>query len=256
MKRYLILLMVGVAISSQAENLYTFKDSNGQVLLTSIVNNGQSSKTINHAETETLKSEKQDDGGEYYTGDVSSDIEVLNQQAQQREDHLANSRYVFKDSKGQVLLTNVVNNGKPAGENFTRFTQKVKVTYYPDTNVHAYSSWYDITKQWENMTDKQILQSVENPTDKNGNALELSSDEKQRQLKYAKEYIYERNLAKKPAAKIGMTKNQVRNQTNWGEPNSINKTVTAYGTIEQWIYDDYQYLYFKNGKLTTIQTHE
>lgn len=138
MKRYLILLMVGVAISTQAENMYTFKDSKGQTLLTNVVNNGQSSKTINHAETETLKSEKQDDGGEYYTGDVSSDIEVLNQQAQQREDHLANlanNRYVFKDSKGQVLLTNVVNNGKPAGENFTRFTQKVKVTYYPDTQT-------------------------------------------------------------------------------------------------------------------------
>lgn len=49
--------------------------------------------------------------------------------------------YVFKDSKGQVLLTNVVNNGKPTGENFSKFTQTVKVTYYPDTNVHSYSNW-------------------------------------------------------------------------------------------------------------------
>lgn len=215
-----ILALCGIIVTSYAESIYTFKDSNGQVLLTSIVNNGQSSKTINHAETETLKSEKQDDGGEYYTGDVSSDIEVLKQQAQQREDRLANLAKKLS-------------------------SQSITETF----NLPKYS-------EWQNMTDKQILQSVENPTDKNGNALELSSDEKQRQLKYAKEYIYERNLAKKPAAKIGMTKNQVRNQTNWGEPNSINKTVTAYGTIEQWIYDDYQYLYFKNGKLTTIQTHE
>lgn len=182
MKRYLILLLTGVVISSQAENMYTFKDSNGQ-----------------------------------------------------------------------VLLTDVVNNGKPAGETFQKFAQTVKVTYYADTN--AYSFWHD-TEKWENMTDKQILQSVENPTDKDGNAVEISSDEKQKNLQYAKEYIYERNLAKKPATKIGMTKNQVRNHTNWGEPNSINKTVTAQGTFEQWVYDDFQYLYFKNGKLTTIQTHE
>lgn len=60
-------------------------------------------------------------------------------------------------------------------------------------------------------------------------------------------------LAKKPAAAIGMTKEQVRNKTNWGEPNSINTTTNKYGTHEQWVYRDYQYLYFDNGKLTTIQ---
>ncbi len=53
----------------------------------------------------------------------------------------AGNMYVFKDSKGQVLLTNVVNNGRPAGDNFQKFTQTVKVTYYPDTNVHSYSNW-------------------------------------------------------------------------------------------------------------------
>lgn len=53
----------------------------------------------------------------------------------------AGSMYTFKDSSGQVLLTNVVSNGKPIGENFQKFTQTVKVTYYADTNVHAYSNW-------------------------------------------------------------------------------------------------------------------
>lgn len=62
-----------------------------------------------------------------------------------------------------------------------------------------------------------------------------------------------RQLASKPSAAIGMTKEQVRNKTNWGEPNSINTTTNKYGTHEQWVYGDYQYLYFDNGKLTTIQ---
>lgn len=53
----------------------------------------------------------------------------------------AGNMYVFKDNKGQVLLTNVVQNGRPAGSNFQQFNQTVKVTYYADTNVHTYSNW-------------------------------------------------------------------------------------------------------------------
>lgn len=63
----------------------------------------------------------------------------------------------------------------------------------------------------------------------------------------------QRQLASKPDAAIGMSKSQVRNKTNWGEPKYINTTTNKYGTHEQWVYDDYQYLYFDNGKLTTIQ---
>lgn len=54
---------------------------------------------------------------------------------------VAGNMYVFKDNKGQVLLTNVVQNDRPAGSNFQGFNQKVKVTYYADTNVHTYSNW-------------------------------------------------------------------------------------------------------------------
>lgn len=53
----------------------------------------------------------------------------------------AGNMYVFKDSNGQVLLTNVVENDRPVGSNFSQFTQKVKVTYYADTNVHTYRNW-------------------------------------------------------------------------------------------------------------------
>ena len=113
---------------------------------------------------------------------------------------IAGNMYIYKDKGGQVLLHNV----NPSG-NFDKFTKKVKVTYYKDT--------------------EEGRQDVE----------------------------YKAQLAKKPAVAIGMTKSQVRNKTNWGEPNEINTTTNNYGTHEQWVYDDYQYLYFDNGKLTTIQ---
>ena len=63
----------------------------------------------------------------------------------------------------------------------------------------------------------------------------------------------QRKLASKPDAAIGMTAEQVKSKTSWGEPRYIKTTTNKYGTHEQWVYDDYQYLYFDNGKLTTIQ---
>ena len=69
-------------------------------------------------------------------------------------------------------------------------------------------------------------------------------------------YYYESNdinfpqKLKQPS--IGMTKSEAENST-WGRPNKINKTTTAYGTHEQWVYGNGKYLYFDNGKLTSIQ---
>lgn len=56
-----------------------------------------------------------------------------------------------------------------------------------------------------------------------------------------------------PGVKIGMTRKQVLEATNWGEPASINETVTSIGTREQWVYDVGQYLYFTNGRVTAVQ---
>lgn len=39
---------------------------------------------------------------------------------------------------------------------------------------------------------------------------------------------------------------------SWGKPNDVNKTTGSYGVHEQWVYYG-NYLYFENGKLTTIQ---
>jgi hypothetical protein len=52
--------------------------------------------------------------------------------------------------------------------------------------------------------------------------------------------------------RIGMTQKQVL-ASNWGRPDSINKTTGSYGTHEQWVYGGRNYLYFENGILTTIQ---
>lgn len=61
-------------------------------------------------------------------------------------------------------------------------------------------------------------------------------------------------IAKRPNARIGMTAKEVENKTNWGRPEKINRTITADGVTEQWIYGEGEYLYFHNGRLAAIQT--
>ncbi|UTO20610.1 hypothetical protein NGC85_05880 [Acinetobacter sp. Z1] len=55
--------------------------------------------------------------------------------------------------------------------------------------------------------------------------------------------------------KVGMTATQAE-KTTWGYPDKINKSTSATGVSEQWVYrrgNSSKYLYFQNGKLTTIQ---
>lgn len=57
---------------------------------------------------------------------------------------------------------------------------------------------------------------------------------------------------KKHGVTIGMTEYDVLH-SNWGKPTSINRTTNAYGVREQWVYGGGNYLYFKDGVLTSIQ---
>ncbi len=57
---------------------------------------------------------------------------------------------------------------------------------------------------------------------------------------------------------LGMTAEMVI--ASWGYPDDVNKSVTGYGTNEQWIYGDYDsieehFLYFDNGILTGWQEY-
>ena len=65
-----------------------------------------------------------------------------------------------------------------------------------------------------------------------------------------KEDEHQRSL---PGARLGMTQKQVIEKTNWGKPESINRSTGRWGVHEQWVYGGGNYLYFENGKLTSIQ---
>ena len=50
---------------------------------------------------------------------------------------------------------------------------------------------------------------------------------------------------------IGFTKKMC--EESWGKPSDINKTSGSWGVHEQWVYGYGSYLYFENGRLTSIQ---
>lgn len=52
---------------------------------------------------------------------------------------------------------------------------------------------------------------------------------------------------------IGMTQHEAI-LSSWGRPERVNKTVTPSGVTEQWVYGHGNYLYFRDGILTSIQT--
>ena len=58
--------------------------------------------------------------------------------------------------------------------------------------------------------------------------------------------------ANNPGVRLGMRAEQVMNKTNWGPPDSVNRTITKSGVHEQWVYRS-GFLYFENGALTAIQ---
>ena len=65
-------------------------------------------------------------------------------------------------------------------------------------------------------------------------------------------HIKVKGFSKKPEPSIGMTSKEVR-ASRWGSPDDVNKTTTASGITEQWVYSSGKYIYLDNGVVTTIQ---
>lgn len=71
-----------------------------------------------------------------------------------------------------------------------------------------------------------------------------------------RKYLAETEKRSSQGVRIGMSRERVR-QSSWGDPIQVNRTTTANGVNEQWVYGGYpiaiRYLYFENGNLTAIQ---
>jgi hypothetical protein len=106
--------------------------------------------------------------------------------------------------------------------------------------------YYNLSLLLEDSNGEQITFS-ENNVLKGNYFMFTKHDADNYKLKFG-EKIWNNILSGKVA--IGYTKEMC--ELSWGEPKKINETITAGGKSEQWVYKD-NYLYFNNGKLTSMQ---
>ncbi len=88
--------------------------------------------------------------------------------------------------------------------------------------------------------------------DENGKLVEIDDGKKETYTFLSISTEIPKEKKEKPEPAIGMTANEILN-SKWGEPKSKNKTTTAYGTSEQWVYSNYRYIYLDDGIVTAIQ---
>ena len=96
--------------------------------------------------------------------------------------------------------------------------------------------------------------TVDNPDYIHEENLAFFKKERQRYSKREKNELIEKKIAEKKEQNphLGMTKEQVES-SSWGKPKDINRTVSTYGSREQWVYGSGRYLYFEDGILTSFQ---
>ncbi len=128
-------------------------------------------------------------------------------------------------------------------------------------NAQNYSSAQTLLSTYKDLGNQTILDMYNNATNevnrieaerKAKEEAERKEREKKEAEEKAKREAEEKARKKSQGVTIGMSKQDVLD-SSWGEPLRINTTTTKYGVHEQWVYGGGNYLYFDNGKLTSIQ---
>lgn len=112
------------------------------------------------------------------------------------------------------------------------------------------------TKSLELLTNDYPDQQAKYASTKVKLEKEVANENRLHKLEYEKHLktLRQREAAERRSRGVilGMSPEEVR-ASSWGRPKSVNTTTGAYGTHEQWVYGGQNYLYFENGRLTTIQ---
>lgn len=168
----------------------------------------------------------------------------------------AGNVYVFKNKDGETLLSNSVERDAD-GNLKVKSTKENMFGEYKISDSNISSSFVDT----HNLTNTQIKEKIKalkikinQKYDDEGYLILL--DEKRvykNQIQAYQDELDRRILASKPNVTIGMTAKQVAINSNWGRPDTVNRTTLKNGVHEQWVYPGKGYLYFDNGKLVAIQ---
>lgn len=140
--------------------------------------------------------------------------------------------------------------GDTVDEDFTT----VEIFYCSDDNSYAISGYFadmivdgeDLTKNTGNIKAtgmsgyREYYRDFETAEKKNQSEVEEDIGKANKE-----------NEIKNSIPKVGMTSDEVK-RTKWGYPDKVNKDTYSWGTSEQWVYNDYGYVYLKNGVVTSV----
>lgn len=171
----------------------------------------------------------------------------------------------------QTVLQQTENGNTPLQENYNNIA--LVLNRYQDVSENTYSNGEFETRYGHILSRLEEVDHIPNELKKQLEEVKKVSTEKEEyysklhdeeermdEIQSGKEMIEEKQRENKmdyrtqfPATvKIGMTQEEVLTE-GWGRPIDVNKTITANGVSEQWVYDNYNYLYFEDGILTSIQ---
>lgn len=134
--------------------------------------------------------------------------------------------------------------------------------YYSGVETDQQMKYYSIEKALQDVKyiptkiKKQIEEVKNTSIQKDEYYTNIVSDQQDKRNAEQKQADLEDKADQRTAdphqVEIGMTKEEVLTE-GWGRPEDVNRTTTANGTSEQWVYSGYRYLYFEDGILVTIQ---
>ena len=179
------------------------------------------------------------------------------------------SKEISQQFKDSIIIAVVRKGGKMRQK--PQPVETVILTFEQDTNVNIldyYDGYFGVCENnvcgyisdvWIILTDKvrqlkEIKEQEKLNLDKlqleintKNNEIEFAKIEKERIKKYGK-VVYAK--LEKGLIWIGMTDEMALISLGW--PKTTNRTVTSYGTREQWVYGS-NYYYFENGIMTAYQ---
>lgn len=128
-------------------------------------------------------------------------------------------------------------------------------------NNKDYSSAQTFLGKYKDLGNQTIVDMYNNATNevnrieaekKAKEEAERKAREKKEAEEKAKKEREEKARKKREGVSLGMSKQDVLD-SSWGKPYKINTSTGSWGVHEQWCYEGYNYLYFENGILTSIQ---
>lgn len=155
-------------------------------------------------------------------------------------------RYIDASNKIDICEKEIVKSNLDLAKKYKQQKDYEKAIQYLSIASNTQPNNEEVNKLYNECSD--AINKIKSDADAQAKAEQDAKD--------AQALVDEKAKAKTEGVKIGMTQQQVLD-SSWGKPDQINKTTTAYGTNEQWVYgynsSKMNFLYFENGILTSIQ---